>query len=78
MGFVLILTVSAVYLYAFPTATIIYGGGVLLHVGVGVLLAVAVGVGPGGGQTLLVGSSTVRNAFVRGVVVPSPNARLVL
>src|SRR5579862_9221801 len=40
LGFVLILTVSAVYLYAFPTATIIYGGGVLLHVGVGVLLAV--------------------------------------
>jgi tetratricopeptide (TPR) repeat protein len=37
---VLVLTLSAIYLYAFPSATIIYGGGVLLHAGVGVLLAV--------------------------------------
>jgi tetratricopeptide (TPR) repeat protein len=36
----LFLTLSAVYLYAFPSATIIYGGGVLLHAGAGILLAV--------------------------------------
>ena len=41
MGFVLVLTVSAIYLYAYPTATILYGGGVLLHAGAGILLAVA-------------------------------------
>src|SRR4029077_13548891 len=35
-----ILTFSAIYLYAYPTATIIYGGGVLLHTGAGILLAV--------------------------------------
>jgi tetratricopeptide (TPR) repeat protein len=35
-----ILTLSAIYLYAYPTATIIYGGGVLLHTGAGILLAV--------------------------------------
>src|SRR5258708_9071221 len=35
-----ILTLSAIYLYAYPTATIIYGGGVLLHAGAGILLAV--------------------------------------
>src|SRR5260370_16029059 len=32
--------VSAIYLYAYPAATIIYGGGVLLHTGAGILLAV--------------------------------------
>ena len=37
----LILTFSAIYLYAFPTATIVYGLGVLLHAGVGILLAIA-------------------------------------
>jgi tetratricopeptide (TPR) repeat protein len=36
----LLLTLSAIYLYAFPTATIIYGGGVLLHSGAGILLAI--------------------------------------
>jgi Flp pilus assembly protein TadD len=35
-----LLTLSAIYLYAFPAATIIYGAGVLLHVGVGIVLAV--------------------------------------
>src|SRR5262245_40927849 len=40
LGLVLVLTLSAVYLYAFPAATIVYGGGVLLHTGVGILLAV--------------------------------------
>jgi tetratricopeptide (TPR) repeat protein len=37
---VLLLSLSAVYLYAFPAATIVYGAGVLLHAGVGILLAV--------------------------------------
>ena len=37
---VLVLTLSAIYLYAFPAATIIYGGGVLLHASAGILLAV--------------------------------------
>jgi len=37
---VLVLTLSAIYLYTFPAATIIYGGGVLLHAGSGILLAV--------------------------------------
>jgi Flp pilus assembly protein TadD len=36
----LLLTLSAIYLYAYPAATIIYGGGVLLHAGAGILLAV--------------------------------------
>src|SRR2546430_8726255 len=36
----LLLTLSAIYLYAFPAATILYGGGVLLHAGTGILLAV--------------------------------------
>jgi Tfp pilus assembly protein PilF len=36
---VLILAVTAVYLYAFPTATIAYAGAVLLHTGLGVLVA---------------------------------------
>jgi Flp pilus assembly protein TadD len=36
---VLILAVTAVYLYAFPTATIIYALAVLLHSGIGALLA---------------------------------------
>src|SRR6266853_1266865 len=35
-----LLTLSAIYLYAYPAATIIYGGGVLLHTGAGILLAV--------------------------------------
>src|SRR5258708_7391578 len=35
-----LLPLSAIYLYAYPTATIIYGGGVLLHSGTGILLAV--------------------------------------
>src|SRR5262245_53893952 len=40
LGLVLVLTLSAIYLYAFPAATIIYGGGVLLHTAAGILLAV--------------------------------------
>jgi len=36
----LLLTLSAIYLYAFPSATMIYGGAVLLHAGAGILLAV--------------------------------------
>ena len=36
-----LLTLSAIYLYAYPAATIIYGGGVLLHTGAGILLAIA-------------------------------------
>jgi Flp pilus assembly protein TadD len=39
-GLVLLLTASAIYLYAFPSATIIYGGGVLLHAGAGILLVI--------------------------------------
>ena len=39
-GLVLVLTVSAIYLYAFPSATIFYFGGVLLHAFAGILLAV--------------------------------------
>src|SRR6266567_8028818 len=35
-----LLTLSAIYLYAFPSATIIYAGGVLLHAGAGILLAI--------------------------------------
>jgi len=35
-----LLTLSAIYLYAYPTATIIYGGGVLLHTVTGILLAI--------------------------------------
>jgi len=35
-----LLTLSAIYLYAYPAATIVYGGGVLLHTGAGILLAV--------------------------------------
>jgi tetratricopeptide (TPR) repeat protein len=34
---VLVLVVTAVYLYAFPTATIFYAGAVLLHTGLGLL-----------------------------------------
>jgi hypothetical protein len=37
---VLLLTLSAIYLYTFPSATILYGGGVLLHASAGILLAV--------------------------------------
>ena len=33
---VLVLAVTAVYLYAFPTATIIYAAAVLLHTGLGI------------------------------------------
>src|SRR5262245_61950426 len=40
LGLVLVLTFSAVYLYAFPAATIIYGCGIMLHTGAGVLLAI--------------------------------------
>src|SRR6266478_6774897 len=36
----LLLTLSAIYLYAFPSATLIYGGGVVLHAGAGILLAI--------------------------------------
>src|SRR5579859_2451812 len=39
-GLLLLLTFSAIYLYAFPSATILYAGGVLLHAFGGVLLAV--------------------------------------
>src|SRR5262249_43204318 len=43
-GLLLVLTLSAIYLYAFPTATgihgVIYAGGVLLHVGAGILVAI--------------------------------------
>ena len=39
-GLLLALTLSAIYLYAFPTATVIYGGGVLLHAGAGIVLAI--------------------------------------
>ena len=35
---VLVLAVTAVYLYGFPTATLLYAGAVLLHAGVGMLL----------------------------------------
>jgi Flp pilus assembly protein TadD len=35
-----LLALSAIYLYAFPTASMIYGGGVLLHSGAGILLAI--------------------------------------
>jgi tetratricopeptide (TPR) repeat protein len=35
-----LLTLSAIYLYAVPTATIVYGGGVLLHTGAGIFLAI--------------------------------------
>jgi Flp pilus assembly protein TadD len=35
-----LLTLSAIYLYAYPAATIMYGGGVLLHTGAGIVLAV--------------------------------------
>jgi Flp pilus assembly protein TadD len=37
---VLILAVSAIYLYGFPTATLFYAGAVLLHAGIGVLLTI--------------------------------------
>jgi Flp pilus assembly protein TadD len=39
-GLLLLLTFSAVYLYAFPSATILYASGVLVHAGGGVLLAI--------------------------------------
>ena len=37
---VLVLAISAIYLYGFPTATLFYAGTVLLHAGVGVLLTI--------------------------------------
>ena len=37
---VLVLAVTAAYLYSFPTATLVYAGAVLLHTGVGVFLTV--------------------------------------
>ena len=37
---VLVLAISAIYLYGFPTATLFYAGTVLLHAGVGVLWTV--------------------------------------
>ncbi len=40
---VLILALTAVYLYAFPTATITYAGAVLLHTGLGVLVTLGLG-----------------------------------
>ena len=40
-GLVLVLSLTAIYLYAYPSATIIYGGGVLLHAGAGIVLAFA-------------------------------------
>jgi len=40
LNLILVLALSAIYLYAFPSATIIFGGGVLLHAGAGILLAV--------------------------------------
>ncbi|MGB7847903.1 MAG: tetratricopeptide repeat protein, partial [Candidatus Acidiferrum sp.] len=39
---VLVLGITAVYLYAFPTATIVYAGAVLLHTGLGVVLTLGV------------------------------------
>jgi tetratricopeptide (TPR) repeat protein len=36
----LLLSLTAIYLYTFPTATMVYGAGVLLHAGVGIVLAV--------------------------------------
>jgi hypothetical protein len=39
-GLLLVLSLSAIYLFAFPSATIIDGCGVLLHAGAGILLAV--------------------------------------
>jgi len=39
-GLPFILTLTAIYLYAYPTATIIYGGGILLHATAGILLAI--------------------------------------
>jgi Tfp pilus assembly protein PilF len=38
-GLLLLLTLSAIYLYTFPAATILYGSGVLLHAAAGILLA---------------------------------------
>lgn len=41
---VLVLAASAVYLYGFPTATLIYAGAVLLHTGVGVILTLGLAI----------------------------------
>jgi Flp pilus assembly protein TadD len=38
-GLLLGLTLSAVYLYTYPSATVLYGSGVLLHAGAGIVLA---------------------------------------
>src|SRR5215469_13232580 len=37
---VLVLFLSAIYLYAFPSPTLIYAGAVLLHAGLGLIAAV--------------------------------------
>src|SRR5262245_52425904 len=34
-----VLALSAIYLYSYPAATMVYGAGVLLHTGAGILLA---------------------------------------
>ncbi|HYA62773.1 MAG TPA: multiheme c-type cytochrome, partial [Candidatus Sulfotelmatobacter sp.] len=41
---VLVLAVTAVYLFGFPTATIVYAGAVFLHTGVGVILTLGLAV----------------------------------
>src|SRR6516164_6909392 len=41
---VFVLAITAVYLYALPTATIVYAGTVLLHTGVGALLVLGLAV----------------------------------
>jgi len=41
---VLVLVVTAIYLYAYPTATLFYAGAVLLHTGLGVLVSLALAV----------------------------------
>lgn len=37
---VLVLTITAIYLFAFPSATIFYAANVILHMGLGVLVAI--------------------------------------
>jgi len=41
---VLVLAVTAVYLFAFPTATLVYAGAVLLHTGLGLLVTLALAI----------------------------------
>jgi len=38
---VFVLVVTAIYLYAYPSATLVYAGAVLLHTGLGVLVSLA-------------------------------------